>query len=54
MTHLLPLLNLVNRIGINLHSLQRINGGSWNMTIDYLNRIKKGMHCKWCDLIKGS
>jgi transcriptional regulator with XRE-family HTH domain len=42
---------LAERIGIDLRSLQRIEAGQWNMTVDYLDRIRIALGCKWMDLL---
>lgn len=44
---------LAEEIGIDLRSLQRIEAGSWNMTIDYLARFRTALRCKWRDFTKG-
>jgi len=38
---------------VDLRSLQRIEAGSWNMTIDYLARFQRALCCKWRDLLRG-
>ena len=37
---------------IDRRSLQRIEAGQWNMTIDYLDRLRRGLRCTWNDLIE--
>ena len=37
---------------VDLRSLQRIEAGSWNMTVDYLGRFQVALRCKWRDLVK--
>lgn len=44
---------LVERVGVDLRSLQRIEGGSWNMTVDYLDRFRVALGCRWRDLLRG-
>jgi transcriptional regulator with XRE-family HTH domain len=44
---------LSERAGIDLRSLQRIEAGSWNMTVDYLDRLRRALRCKWSDLVIG-
>ena len=44
---------LAELAGVDLRSLQRIEAGSWNMTIDYLARFQAALRCKWRDLVKG-
>ena len=44
---------LAARADVDLRSLQRIEAGAWNMTIDYLARFQKVLGCRWRDLIAG-
>lgn len=44
---------LAERAGVDLRSLQRIEAGAWNMTVDYLARFQKALGCRWRDLIAG-
>lgn len=44
---------LAELAGIDLRSLQRIEAGSWNMTVDYLQKFQQALRCKWRDLIQG-
>lgn len=44
---------LAERAEVDLRSLQRIEAGSWNMTVDYLARFQKALECRWRDLICG-
>jgi transcriptional regulator with XRE-family HTH domain len=44
---------LAERAGVDLRSLQRIEAGRWNMTVDYLSRFKQALGCRWRDLIWG-
>ena len=32
---------------------QRIEAGKGNMTIDYLDRMRKALNCRWADLFRG-
>ena len=32
---------------------QRIESGKGNMTIDYLDRVRKALKCRWADLLQG-
>ena len=32
---------------------QRIESGNGNMTIDYLDRVRKALKCRWADLFRG-
>ena len=32
---------------------QRIESGKGNMTIDYLDRVRKALKCRWADLFRG-
>lgn len=42
---------LAERAGIDVRSLQRIEAGTWNMTVDYLDRLRRALPCKWADLV---
>ncbi len=42
---------LAERLDIDRRSLQRIEAGSWNMTIDYLDRFRRALRCSWADLL---
>lgn len=44
---------LAERVGIDTRSLQRIEAGSWNMTVDYLGRFQPALKCRWRDLLQG-
>lgn len=44
---------LCDILQIDRRSLQRIESGQWNMTIDYLERFKIAFKCSWSDLING-
>ncbi len=44
---------LAERADVDLRSLQRIEAGAWNMTVDYLARFQKALGCRWRDLIEG-
>ena len=44
---------LAERVGIDMRSLQRIEAGAWNMTVDYLERLRDALRCRWIDLIEG-
>ena len=45
---------LAERAGIDVRSLQRIEAGTWNMTVDYLDRLRRALRCKWVDLMPGA
>ena len=32
---------------------QRVESGKQNMTIDYLDRMRKALKCRWADLFQG-
>ena len=32
---------------------QRVESGKGNMTIDYLDRMRKALKCQWADLMRG-
>lgn len=44
---------LAGRAKMDLRSLQRIEAGAWNMTVDYLARFQVALGCRWRDLIVG-
>jgi transcriptional regulator with XRE-family HTH domain len=44
---------LAEGAGVDLRSLQRLEAGTWNMTVDYLERFRAALHCKWKDLMNG-
>ena len=44
---------LAERAGVDLRSLQRIEAGAWNMTVDYLARFQQALGCRWRELIAG-
>jgi transcriptional regulator with XRE-family HTH domain len=44
---------LAERADVDLRSLQRIEAGAWNMTVDYLARFQKALGCQWQELIEG-
>lgn len=42
---------LAERADVDLRSLQRIEAGSWNMTIDYLDRFRRALGCTWRQMV---
>jgi len=44
---------LAEKADIDRRSLQRIEAGQWNMTVDYLDRLRKCLNCSWKDLFQG-
>jgi transcriptional regulator with XRE-family HTH domain len=44
---------LCEKTDIDRRSLQRIEAGQWNMTVDYLDRIRESLGCAWKDLFTG-
>ena len=44
---------LAERADVDLRSLQRIEAGTWNVTVDYLARFQWALGCRWRDLIEG-
>ena len=44
---------LAEKAEVDLRSLQRIEAGSWNMTIDYLNRFRQALDCTWRQMVMG-
>ena len=45
--------HLCSFLQMDRRSLQRIEAGQWNMTIDYLERFKTSLKCRWSDLFQG-
>ena len=43
---------LAERMGIDTRSLQRVEAGEWNVSIDYLGRLRVALNCQWVDLIR--
>lgn len=44
---------LAEWVDVDRRSLQRIEAGSWNMTVDYLDRFRRALRCSWADLLVG-
>ncbi len=42
---------LAEKASIDRRSLQRIEADTWNMTVDYVERIREALGCIWADLI---
>ncbi len=42
---------LAEKADIDRRSLQRIEAGQWNMTVDYVERLREALGCTWADLI---
>ena len=38
--------------GIDTRSLQRVEAGEWNVSVDYLDRLRVVLRCRWADLIR--
>ena len=45
--------HLAERADVDLRSLQRIEAGVWNMTIDYLDRFRRALGCTWRQMVAG-
>jgi len=43
---------LAELAGIDTRSLQRVEAGEWNISLDYLDRLRGALHCRWADLIR--
>ena len=43
---------LAEKASVDRRSLQRIEAGQWNMTVDYLDRLREGLGCTWSQLIE--
>jgi len=37
--------------GIDTRSLQRVEAGEWNISVDYLDKLRKVLDCRWEDLV---
>jgi transcriptional regulator with XRE-family HTH domain len=44
---------LAEKASIDRRSLQRIEAGQWNMTVDYLEKLREALGCTWSQLIDG-
>ena len=44
---------LAEKADVDLRSLQRIEAGSWNMTVDYLDRFRRALGCTWRKMVMG-
>jgi transcriptional regulator with XRE-family HTH domain len=44
---------LAEKADIDRRSLQRIEAGQWNMTVDYLDRIRRCLKRSWADIFQG-
>lgn len=42
---------LAEKAAIDRRSLQRIEAGQWNMTVDYLDQVREALGCTWSQLI---
>jgi transcriptional regulator with XRE-family HTH domain len=43
---------LAEKASVDRRSLQRIEAGQWNMTVDYLDRLRGALGCTWSQLIE--
>jgi transcriptional regulator with XRE-family HTH domain len=43
---------LAEKAAIDRRSLQRIEAGQWNMTVDYLEKVREALGCTWLQLIE--
>jgi transcriptional regulator with XRE-family HTH domain len=43
---------LAEKASIDRRSLQRLEAGQWNMTVDYLDRLREALGCTWSQLIE--
>ena len=39
--------------GVSRGYFQRVESGKRNMTIEYLDRVRKALKCQWADLFRG-
>lgn len=37
--------------GIDTRSLQRVEAGEWNISIDYLDKLRQALGCRWADVV---
>lgn len=44
---------LAEMANVDIRSLQRVEAGTWNLTVDYLGRFQSALRCRWKDLISG-
>ena len=44
---------LAENADVELRSLQQIEAGSWNMTVDYLDRFRRAVGCTWKPMVMG-
>lgn len=44
---------LAEKAEIDRRSLQRIEAGQWNMTVDYLDRLRKSLKASWAEIFLG-
>ena len=44
---------LAEKAAIDRRSLQRIEAGQWNMTVNYLDKLKEALGCSWSQLVEG-
>jgi len=44
---------LAEKANIDRRSLQRIEAGQWNMTVDYLDRLRRCLKSSWADIFHG-
>lgn len=44
---------LIGFAGVSRGYFQRVESGKRNMTMDYLDRIRKALKCRWADLFRG-
>lgn len=44
---------LAEKADIDRRSLQRIEAGQWNMTVDYLDRLRRSLKSSWADIFHG-
>ena len=44
---------LAEKADIDRRSLQRIEAGQWNMTVDYLDQLRRCLRASWADIFQG-
>jgi putative transcriptional regulator len=44
---------LAVRVGVERRSIQKIESGRWNMTVDYVERMRIALGTSWNEVLKG-
>lgn len=43
---------LAERAKVDIRQAQRIEAGTGNRTVDYLDRFRRALRCEWSDLLR--